>query len=91
MSVDPHCSASAKCWEHWETEPRVSERAVNLALDLVQLRAATDRSRLYEAVCMLQSLLRRQWCEMVRRPFDFPAPKPTSVSKPRPTLSDLDF
>lgn len=89
--LDPHCTATRKCWEHWQPDLRVSERAIGLAIALVHFHATTTRERLYEATCLLQNLLRRQWCEMTRLPFDFPSPRSSVVSRPKPTLSDLNF
>lgn len=89
--TDPNCQSPKPCWEHWQPYLRVSERAIQLATDLIRLRVATlplrgtieDIQPIHDACDMLNCLRQRQWGEMVRRPFNFPA-KDHPVPKPAP-------
>lgn len=100
--LDPSCQADHPCWEHWQSTPRVMERAISLALSLVRLRAQSGGRTVEElqdvqrATWLAISLINRQWREMVRPPFNFPpqaqeeAPvEPSAVRRAVPSLDDL--
>lgn len=103
MALDPRCSVPNKCWEHYQgAYARVREKDIELAMALVRLRAATCPPTLMglrdvsHAINYAQTLINRQWCQMVRAPFTFPVAaereRPAShsaLSRTQPSLDSL--
>lgn len=90
-----NCTGEQKCWQHYQGNYALTrERDILLALGLAQLLV---RSQLYEVEHCVEALRRvdlmrsLQWCQMVRKPFDFPKPEPTHRrTAPPTTLNELE-
>ncbi len=101
------CTVDARCWEWWQGwYARATERDIGLAEALLRLRvAALPESpdieavqKIEDAAKLLIRLRQRQWCEMVRAPFEFEfrpesivaASPPTKSRRSPATLDDLE-
>lgn len=100
-----NCNAEQKCWEHWQGwHARVTQRDLALAADYIFLRADEAKrkgqmgnlsvsfpEKLEEACTLYDSLVRRQWCEMVRKPFVFKIPEALIQPVPLSLKTALDL
>jgi len=97
--LDPSCDAAVKCWEHYQSEPRIKQIEVDEAFAQLQVeiigstRSMISAQMIVNAAQNYISLLGRQWREMTRKPFDFPTPHEASrraaITSSKPTVDDL--